>query len=65
VKAKTECKTLSITSEVFQKFCDEYPAVGCKLLMFIATNLCRNMRNENENLMKVYQALIEEIEEAD
>ncbi len=65
VKAKTECRTLSVSAEVFQRFCDEYPAVGCKLLMFIATNLCRNLRNENENLTKVYQALIEEIEGVD
>ena len=33
--------------------------------MFIAGNLCRNLRQENENLMKVYQALIDEIENMD
>ena len=65
VRAKTDCRTFSITAADFQKYCQEYPAVGCGLLMFIATNLCRNLRAENENLLKVYQALVDEIENED
>ena len=65
VRAKTDCRTFSITAADFQKYCQEYPAVGCRLLMFIATNLCRNLRAENENLLKVYQALVDEIENED
>ena len=62
VTAKTDCRTFSITAENFRRYCQDYPAVGCKLLLFIAANLCRNLRQENENLLKVYQALIDEIE---
>lgn len=62
VKAKTVCRTLSITASDFQKYCRDYPSVGCELLHFIAVNLCRNLRKENENLLKVYQTLLEEIE---
>ena len=30
--------------------------------MVISANLCRNLRKENENLLKVYSALVDEIE---
>lgn len=65
VKAKSDCRTLSISAETFRSFCTARPSVGCGLLMFIAANLCRNLRKENENLLKVYQALVEEIEDMD
>lgn len=62
VQAKTVCRTLSVSAGDFRTFCRQNPAAGCELLLFISTNLCRNLRKENENLMKVYQALVEEIE---
>ena len=65
VRAKTDCRTFSITAADFQKYCQEYPTVGIRLVMFIATNLCRKLRAENENLLKVYQALVDEIENED
>ena len=63
ILAKTDCRTLSIDHEDFQRFCREYPNVGIELLMSISATLVRNLRAENENLHIVYQALIEEIEE--
>jgi len=62
VQAKTVCRTLSVSAEDFRAFCRQNPSAGCELLLFISANLCRNLRKENENLMKVYQALVEEIE---
>ncbi len=62
VKAKTPCKTYSMDSESFNKFCDEYPSGGVKLLKLMNKNIIRNLRIENENLKLIYQALIEEIE---
>lgn len=62
VQAKTVCRTLSMSAADFRTFCRQNPSAGCELLLFISTNLCRNLRKENENLMKVYQALVEEIE---
>lgn len=62
VKAKTLCKTYSMDSDSFNKFCDEYPAGGVKLLKLMNKNIIRNLRIENENLKLIYQALIEEIE---
>ncbi len=62
VKAKTDCKTLSIDSESFNKFIYEYPKAGIELLKLLNINLIRNIRAENDNLKLVYQALIEEIE---
>ena len=64
VEAKTACRTLSVTAEDFQKYCRQNPSAGCELILFIAVNLCRNLRKENDNLLKVYQALVEEIENA-
>lgn len=63
VEAKTPCRALSVTAGDFREFCGKNPSAGCKLLMFLSANLCRNLRRENENLMKVYQALVEEIED--
>lgn len=62
VKAKTDCKTLSIDGDSFNKYIDEYPKAGVELLKFMNLNLIRNLRAENDNLKLVYQALIEEIE---
>ena len=62
IRAKTDCRTLSLSYEDFQCFCRTYPRVGLELLMSISATLVRNLRAENENLRIVYQALIEEIE---
>ncbi len=63
VRAKTDCRTLSLSCEDFRRFCRTDPAVGLELLMSVSATLVRNLRAENENLRIVYQALIEEIEE--
>lgn len=62
VKARTNCKTLSIDTEAFKDFCNTYPRAGVELLFIISRNLVRNIRRENENLQLVYQALVDEIE---
>ena len=62
VRAKTDCRTLALSAEEFQRFCREYPSIGVELLMAVSATLVRNLRAENENLRIVYQALIEEIE---
>ena len=62
IRAKTDCRTLRLDYEAFQRFCREFPHIGLELLMSISVTLVRNLRMENENLHIVYQALIEEIE---
>lgn len=62
VKAKTDCKALSITKDNFNQYLDKYPKAGIELLKLMNINLIRNIRIENNNLKLVYQALIEEIE---
>ena len=62
VLAKTDCRTLSLGYEAFQRFCREHPTIGLELLMSISVTLVHDLRMENENLRIVYQALIEEIE---
>ncbi len=62
IRAKTDCRTLSLSRDDFQRFCREKPAVGLELLMSISMTLVHDLRMENENLHIVYQALIEEIE---
>lgn len=62
VKAKTDCKTISINRKNFDLFCREHPGSGLELMKLISLNLVRNLRKENDNLRMVYQALIEEIE---
>jgi len=62
VRAKTDCRTLSLGYDAFQRFCREHPTIGLELLMSVSATLVHNLRMENENLHIVYQALIEEIE---
>ena len=62
VLATTDCRTAVLSSEDFRAFCEKHPQAGCRLLMVISANLCRNLRKENENLLKVYSALVDEIE---
>ena len=62
VRARTDCTALVIDKERFDRFCDEHPRCGVRMLRMIGINLVRNIRRENENLKQVYQALIEEIE---
>lgn len=62
VRAKTDCRTLSLSAEQFRHFCREYPGIGVELLLAVSATLVRNLRAENENLKIVYQALIEEVE---
>ncbi len=62
VRARTDCRTLSLDYGAFQSFCRADPAIGLELLMSISVSLVHNLRMENENLHIVYQALIEEIE---
>ena len=62
VKARTDCVTLRISRNDFDRYAQSHPSAGVSLLKFIGINLVRNIRRENENLNLVYQALIEEIE---
>ena len=62
VRAKTDCRTLVINRESFDRFCEEHPRCGVRMLRMISIHLVRNIRRENENLKQVYQALIEEID---
>jgi CRP-like cAMP-binding protein len=62
VRAKTDCRTVSLSSEDFHRLCAEHPKIGLGLLFSVSATLVRNLRKENENLRLVYGALIEEIE---
>ncbi|MCC8140341.1 MAG: cyclic nucleotide-binding domain-containing protein [Lachnospiraceae bacterium] len=62
VRALTKCHTLRMSQEKFHDYCEKNPMAGCKVLWFISANLCRNLRKENDNLLKVYAALVDEIE---
>lgn len=62
VRAKTSCSTLVIDKCAFDRYINAHPSTGIVLLKLISINLVRNLREENNNLELVYQALIDEIE---
>ncbi len=62
VRARTDCRPLSLRHGDFREICAAHPAAGLELLMSVSATLVRDLRTENENLRLVYQALIEEIE---
>ena len=62
VRAKTACSVLKIDKTSFDRYLEVHPRTGIVLLKLISINLVRNLREENNNLKLVYQALIDEIE---
>ena len=44
VRAKTDCRTLSLDYVSFQSFCREHPHIGLELLMSISVTLVRDLR---------------------
>ena len=47
VRAKTECRALSLGRETFLSFCRAHPTVGLELLLSISATLVRDLHMEN------------------
>lgn len=64
VKAVSDCKVLFLATEDFFTLCDQEPLLGYKALYRIASNLAKYLKESNKDMLTLYQALIDEIDES-
>ncbi len=64
VKAVSNCKAAFLSTEAFFEICDKEPLLGYKALYRIASNLAKYLKESNKDLLTLYQALIDEIDES-
>lgn len=57
ITASKDCVLYKITREDFTRFCDEYPALGVKILRRIAQTMSSRVRKGNEDVLKLTTAL--------
>ncbi len=62
--AENECEFLVLSRERFLAFGDEHPAAGLAVTRRIASDLAYRLLQANEDLITLFQALVEEVEGA-
>lgn len=62
VKALTDCKTLTLEGKDFIEICESNPLVGYKVIYKIAKRISSSLRKSNSDLLALYQALLDEVE---
>jgi CRP/FNR family transcriptional regulator, cyclic AMP receptor protein len=62
VLADSECEVLSIDRASFIKLCEEDPLLGYKTLLQIAKRISSSLRKMNNDVITLYEALVEEVE---
>lgn len=63
VVAVTECELFVLTRERFLAFGDRHPTAGLMVTRRIAQNLAERLRRANRDLVTLFSALVDEIEE--
>lgn len=64
VVAATDCKTLMITGKDFLNLCDEEPVFGYKSINRMSIRLINMLQKTNNDVKVLYQALLDEVEDA-
>lgn len=63
VKALTDCETLVLTEDNFLELCESEPLLGYKVVFRIAKRLAGSLRRSTADILALYQALLDEVEE--
>lgn len=63
VVAETDCEFLVISRDRFFAFGDRHPAAGLLITRKIARNLAERLRRANKDIITLFTALVEEVEE--
>ena len=58
--AKTDAVLYNITGPAFNKFCDDNPLIGYKIIKILIRDICKYLRNSNEQVLILFNALVEE-----
>ncbi len=64
IKAISDCTVLFLSTEDFFALCDKEPCLGYKALYRVACNLAKYLKQSTRDMLTLYQALIDEIDEA-
>jgi len=62
IKALTDIKTLEINHHSFITLIDTYPQIAVKMLWVISFNLSRHLRKADKEILTLFNALVEVVE---
>ena len=62
VYAETDCETLYLDRENYLKLCEEDPMMGYKITFQIAKRISASLRKMNQDVISLFQALVDEVE---
>ncbi|MCD7806772.1 MAG: cyclic nucleotide-binding domain-containing protein, partial [Lachnospiraceae bacterium] len=62
IRTTSPCVVGVIQAEDFQNFCEKDLQAGYKLMWYLSRKVCGYLRKDNEDLVTLFQALLEEIE---
>jgi len=62
IKAITDIKTLEITHNDFISLIDNYPAIAVKMLWVISLDLSKHLRKADNEILTLFNALVEVVE---
>jgi CRP/FNR family cyclic AMP-dependent transcriptional regulator len=63
IVAETDSEFLVITRERFLAFGDQYPGPALRLTRRVAERLCRRLRRANDDVVTLFSALVQEIDQ--
>lgn len=62
IKAKNNCKILEITHNEFINLIEQKPKIATKLLWIIAYDIAKHLRKANNDVITLFNALVEVVE---
>lgn len=63
IVAEVDCEFLVIRRDRFVELGDKYPRIGLLVTREIAKSLCRRLRQANEDIVTLFGALVQQVEE--
>lgn len=62
VLALSDCRTLTLTGTDFLELCESDPILGYRVIFRIAKRLSASLRRSTMDILAIYQALLDEVE---
>lgn len=62
IKVLEDCEVLIMEKDQFTRLGDEYPEIGLPITRVIVQRICSNLRNVNNDVILLFDALVHEIE---
>jgi len=61
VRTTQECEVLILTRSDFTTFCDKHPDIGVRVMRELSKILCSRFRDTNQDVILLFEALVEEV----